>query len=260
MLWVEKPDVCASCHNVYPNNFCDAASYSSQACQTELSHPISIYLHTLHQFRNSTSMPFQAKLCTLTDLKYVHPPSERNPTTNILSFLKNSPPNASLAIGTSATIPPTPDSLQENSKFLKILHSVIRESATSDPFVQSQAQAYASTAGSFLGSGGAFFPQNRRQPRKTKRAGGTAGPGYGGGGGAGGGGAGGASAQGGAGGGGVGGYIHVSDMRNPPDYGRIAWPEDIFGSLEVDGQGNFVGEHGSYQESGTYRICTREGM
>lgn len=63
-----------------------------------------------------------------------------------------------------------------------------------------------------------------------------------------------------------GGWIHVSDTRNPPDWARVAWPEDIFGSLEVDGQGAFVepeqvGEAaGRYQESGTYRIVTREGV
>jgi hypothetical protein len=77
-------------------------------------------------------------------------------------------------------------------------------------------------------------------------------------------GAGGASSQGGAGGGGRGGYIHISDSRAPPDYGRIAWPEDIFGSLEVDGAGEFVvgddASVGNYQESGTYRIITKEGM
>lgn len=76
-------------------------------------------------------------------------------------------------------------------------------------------------------------------------------------------GAGGASSQGGAGGGGRGGYVHLSDSRAPPDYGRIAWPEDIFGSLEVDGQGGVVlGEDGRglYEVSGSYRVCTREGM
>jgi len=52
----------------------------------------------------------------------------------------------------------------------------------------------------------------------------------------------------------------VSDQRNPPDYGRTAWPEDIFGSLEVDGQGNFISNGESYQESGTYRMVTREGI
>lgn len=61
------------------------------------------------------------------------------------------------------------------------------------------------------------------------------------------------------GGGGRGGWIHVSDQRNPPDFGRVAWPEDIFGSLEVDGQGQFV-DGGQFQESGTYRMVTREGM
>jgi hypothetical protein len=57
-----------------------------------------------------------------------------------------------------------------------------------------------------------------------------------------------------------GGWLHVSDSRNPPDWGRIAWPEDIFGSLEVDGNGRFAGGDGSYQASGTYRVITREGM
>lgn len=71
----------------------------------------------------------------------------------------------------------------------------------------------------------------------------------------------------GAGGKGRGGWVHVSDLRAVPDFGRIAWPEDIFGSLEVDGEGQFVegdggmGEgRGRYVESGTYRIVTREGM
>ena len=112
----------------------------------------------------------------------------------------------------------------------------------------SQAAAFASNAGSTLGSGGAYFPQSRKK-----------GTGYGGGGGTGGDGAGGASSQGGAGGAGKGGHIHVSDTRNPPDYGRIAFPEDIFGSLEVDGEGNFVDGNGHYQESGSYRMLTREG-
>lgn len=56
----------------------------------------------------------------------------------------------------------------------------------------------------------------------------------------------------------MGGWIHVSDMRNPPDFGRIAWPEDIFGSLEVDGRGRIV--EGSWQDSGSYRVVTREGV
>ena len=108
----------------------------------------------------------------------------------------------------------------------------------------------ASTSGSSLGSGGAFFPQQQKR-RGTP---------YGGGGGTGGDGAGGASSQGGAGGGGRGGYIHVYDERHPPDFGRIPDPEDIFGSLEVDGEGKFVDGHGRYQNSGSYRVVTRDGL
>jgi hypothetical protein len=52
----------------------------------------------------------------------------------------------------------------------------------------------------------------------------------------------------------------VSDERRPPEWGRIADPEDIFGSLEVDGEGRFVGGDGGWQDSGTYRVVTRDGM
>ena len=52
----------------------------------------------------------------------------------------------------------------------------------------------------------------------------------------------------------------MSDLRKIPDFGRIAEPEDIFGSVEVDGNGKFVDGTGRYQESGTYRVCTNEGI
>lgn len=115
----------------------------------------------------------------------------------------------------------------------------------------SQAQALASSSGSSLRSEGVLFPGQRQKSRTIN---------YGARGGIGGDGAGGASSQGGAGGGGRGGYIHVYDLRNPPDYGRIPWPEDIFGSLEVDSDGNFVDVNGRYQNSGTYRMVTRAGL
>ncbi|KAK3170582.1 hypothetical protein OEA41_002663 [Lepraria neglecta] len=178
-------------------------------------------------------------------------PDERSINSHILTLLSYSPPKPELAVGTTTKLPPTPDSFTENHKFLDILQSVIAESANQDQNVISQAQAMASTSGSSLGSGGAFFPQQRQKRRGTN---------YGGGGGTGGDGAGGASSQGGAGGGGRGGYIHVYDERHPPDYGRIPDPEDIFGSLEVDGQGNFVDGHGVYQRSGSYRVVTRNGF
>ncbi|MCJ1416945.1 hypothetical protein MMC32_003284 [Xylographa parallela] len=189
---------------------------------------------------------------TLQDNPHIYVfPDERSLNNHLLTLLSTSPPNADLAIGSTSQLPPTPDSLLENPKFLSILHSVLAKHAHEDPYVISQAQAMASTSGSSLGSGGAFFPQQGQRRR---------GSGYGGGGGAGGDGAGGASAQGGAGGGGRGGFIHVSDTRSPPDYGRIAWPEDIFGSLEVDAEGNFVDGAGNYQNSGSYRVITRDGI
>lgn len=187
-------------------------------------------------------------------MQYVHEQLEAKPRSYLLSFLPTTPPNSSLAIGTSTTNPPTPETLTENPEFFKLLHWTIKEHAAQDPDVQAAAAMYASQAGSALGSGGVFFPQQKQRKRRASNQ--T----YGGGGGAGGDGAGGASSQGGMGGAGRGGYIHVSDQRNPPDFGRVAWPEDIFGSLEVDGEGNFSDGHGRYQEAGTYRACTNEGV
>lgn len=173
---------------------------------------------------------------------------------HILSLLPTNPPKPNLAIGTTTEIPPTPASLTENNRFLDIVQTVIGIHAHKDPDIISQARAMASSGGSNLGSGASMFPSQRRQ-RSARQ-----GPSYGGGGGAGGDGAGGASSQGGSGGGGRGGHIHVYDYRHPPDYGRIPDPEDIFGSLEVDARGEFVDGHGRYQRSGTYRLCTRDGM
>ncbi|KAK5131695.1 hypothetical protein LTR08_000749 [Meristemomyces frigidus] len=194
---------------------------------------------------------------------YIHPLPSTTPTkSHLLSLLPTTPALPSLALGTTPTLPPTPDSLTENPNFLRILHAVIKAHAPQDPDVLAQAAMYASQAGSALGSGGAFFPQQRQQRGKRDVWGKKA---TGGGGGSGGDGAGGASAQGGMGGAGRGGYIHVADQRNPPDFGRVAWPEDIFGSLELDGKGEFVGDEeaggvGRYQEAGTYRMVTHEGI
>ncbi|KAK7975668.1 hypothetical protein PG989_014131 [Apiospora arundinis] len=162
---------------------------------------------------------------------------------HLLTYLDTNPPSQRLAIGSSTANPPTPQSFSENHEFLSILNEVLAKHAAQDPQLQSQAQAFAGPGGATLGSGGVFFPQQRRKGR---------GAGLGGGGGAGGGGGGGASAQGGAGGGGMG-----ATCETPPDYGRIAWPEDILGSIEVDGTGQIVGE---FQPSGTYRIITNEGI
>jgi hypothetical protein len=146
--------------------------------------------------------------------------------------------------------------LKENHEFVNILQWVIKDNAVNDPEVQASAAMFQSQAGAALGSGGVFFRQQGGQKDRMGRGSRQ----YGGGGGAGGDGAGGASAQGGMGGAGRGGFVHVSDQRNPPDFGRVAWPEDIFGSLELDGEGKFVDGTGRYQVSGTYRIMTNEGI
>ncbi|KAF2260464.1 hypothetical protein CC78DRAFT_571167 [Lojkania enalia] len=148
---------------------------------------------------------------------------------SLLSLLPTEPPMPSLAIGTAISLPPTPENFTENHNFLGILQSVLYAFAAHDPEAKQQAAVFAAPGGLNLGGEG----------------GSGAGP---------------SSAQGGMGGANRGGWIHVSDQRNPPDWGRIAWPEDIFGSLEVDGKGRFVRDGGNYQANGTYRIVTREGI
>lgn len=162
---------------------------------------------------------------------FPHPVNSR---AHVLSFLPTDPPTSDLAIGETDTIPPedNPRAFRENSKFLQIMYSVLAEQSCNDPQVKGQAAAMASSSGATL----------MQVDRRTTT--GSAG----------------ASAQAGAGSGGQGGFIHVSDNRHPPDFGRIAEPEDIFGSLEVDGNGAFTDGHGRFQESHTYRVCTRDGV
>lgn len=171
-------------------------------------------------------------------------PSEGPTSSHILSLLPSKPVNPNLAIGVTTKLPPTTDSLTENPKFLDILQDVFAKYAHKDPDAQSQAQVMVSTSGANLMSGGVLLTGNRGK-RRRKEMGDSSG---------------GASGQGGAGSAGRGGWIHISDTRRPPEYGRIAWPEDMFGSLEVDGAGQFVDGNGNYQPSGTYRIVTRDGI
>lgn len=163
--------------------------------------------------------------------QYVFPdPVSRD--NHILSLLPTTPPTPSLAIGTSRRNPPSPDSFTENPRFLPIVHAVIAENAHLDPGVQSQAAVMISSSGASL------FQPVRRQ--KTGSSG--------------------ASDQGGHGSTARGGWVHISDMRRIPDFGRIADPEDIFGSVEVEGDGTFTDGTGNYQQSGTYRIVTNDGI
>ncbi|EAW24834.1 uncharacterized protein NFIA_103220 [Aspergillus fischeri NRRL 181] len=160
-----------------------------------------------------------------------------------LSLLSSEPVNPKTAIGVTSKLPPSTDSFRENPNFLEILQEVISEYGHKDPDAISQAQVMVSTSGANISSGGVLMAgQSSRRRRESKDS------------------SGGASGQGGVGSAGRGGWIHVSDSRRPPEYGRIAWPEDIFGSLEVDANGKFVGDNGNYQPSGTYRIVTRDGI
>ncbi|KAJ6083887.1 hypothetical protein N7486_010687 [Penicillium sp. IBT 16267x] len=171
-------------------------------------------------------------------------PSDGAAGSHILSLLPTEPVNPDLAIGTTTKLPPTTDSFRENPTFLDILQEVFSKYAHEDPEAQSQAQVMVSTAGANLYSGGVLTGHRRKSKRRADMGDSS----------------GGASGQGGVGSAGRGGWIHISDSRRPPDYGRIAWPEDIFGSLEVDSEGHFVGGDGNYQPSGTYRIVTRDGI
>ncbi|CAI2174382.1 12194_t:CDS:2 [Funneliformis geosporum] len=53
------------------------------------------------------------------------------------------------------------------------------------------------------------------------------------------------------------GWLHVADARDPAPWGRIPYPEDIFGMIQVI-DGKIV--HGSYQPMPTHRIVTAKGL
>ncbi|KAF8253503.1 hypothetical protein K440DRAFT_252949 [Wilcoxina mikolae CBS 423.85] len=159
---------------------------------------------------------------------YVHPQGN----SFLLSLLPIHTPR--LSLGTTTSLPPTPETFTENPVFLPILHRLLRQHAANDPIVQSDALQFASPAGASL------FGKNNA--RRAKREGG----------------AGGANYQGGSGGGGVGGWLHVYDQRGIPVFGRIAETEDIFGSLLVDSNGKV--KEGEWEENRMYRLITGNGV
>jgi hypothetical protein len=151
-------------------------------------------------------------------------PESENSGTHILTFLKTIPPTRDLSIGTTTALPPTPKSFTPNPKFLPILNSVLSQSVFDDPDVQNQAYGFAASTSSQI-----LSTQRRKGGKRNVNAA-------------------------------VGGWLHVSDNRKPPDWARIADPEDIFGSVMVDGTGKLVRDAGTWSESGTYRIVTNDGM
>ncbi|CAK7211729.1 hypothetical protein SBRCBS47491_001214 [Sporothrix bragantina] len=149
------------------------------------------------------------------------------PPSYLLSYLDSSSPSAATAIGTTTKLPPTPRSFVANERFMTILNDVLHKYAAQDDGLKAQALAFAAPGGTIFSNAGASHHGSS------------------------------SSTQQGSGGGGVGGWVHLSDMRNPPDFGRIAWPEDIFGSVEVDSTGTLLN---NFQPSGSYRILTNEGI
>ncbi|KAK2865196.1 hypothetical protein FQN49_003813 [Arthroderma sp. PD_2] len=164
------------------------------------------------------------QLSTLSNNPHIYAFPSPSGTGHTLSLLSTSPPTPALAIGTTttSTLPPTPNTFSPNPQFVSILDTVLAEHACQDPDTLSAAHVMASTSGANLFS---------RMHGKAEGAGSA----------------------------GRGGFIHIADSREPPEYGRIPSPEDIFGCIEVDGQGNIEGK-GNYQSSGTYRIVTRSGI
>ena len=138
--------------------------------------------------------------------QYVFPNEKSDNQSHVLSLLPNEPTNPNQAIGTTTKLPPTPESFTENPNFLKTLQDVVAKHAHEDPDAKSQAHVMASIAGANLSSGGVLMTGQRARRRRGAADS-----------------SGGASGQGGAGSAGKGGWIHISDSRRPPEYGRIAW-------------------------------------
>lgn len=108
---------------------------------------------------------------------------------------------------------------------MPIVHEVLREEAHKDPVVQTSASAFIAASQSSL----LHVRHNRRMDQQQ-----TSPPAP------------------------SGGFIHISDTRAPVEWARIADPEDIFGSVRVEGDGSVV--EGSYDEGGMYRVCTTQGV
>ncbi|KAI8362753.1 hypothetical protein BD560DRAFT_333865 [Blakeslea trispora] len=53
------------------------------------------------------------------------------------------------------------------------------------------------------------------------------------------------------------GWLHVGDERNPPPWGRINFPEDIIGSVQLQ---NGTIKEGTYEPMPTHRMVTNNGL
>ncbi|KAI8064865.1 uncharacterized protein B0P05DRAFT_554671 [Gilbertella persicaria] len=53
------------------------------------------------------------------------------------------------------------------------------------------------------------------------------------------------------------GWLHIGDERNPPPWGRINFPEDIIGSVQLE-EGKI--KEGTYEPMPTHRMVTNDGL
>ncbi|KAI7852809.1 hypothetical protein BDC45DRAFT_512601 [Circinella umbellata] len=52
-------------------------------------------------------------------------------------------------------------------------------------------------------------------------------------------------------------WLHIGDERNPPPWGRIPYPEDIIGTVFIEGG---VIQPNTYQPMPTHRLVTSNGI
>ncbi|KAK6530284.1 hypothetical protein TWF694_003646 [Orbilia ellipsospora] len=186
---------------------------------------------------------------TLKENPNIHIHQNPDSKTYSLSF-SSTPKSPSQPLGTTTTIPPTPQTFTENPKFRQILMKVVSSHAVNDPEIIFEAYG---TWGAAMGVKQTMDKSLRRDRKLHTDFAGT--PSH-------------TSSdtvkeeEGGKGEGGdttpIGGFHHVVDRRTPY-YGGMRIPEsqDILGSLQVDGTGKLLG---GFVECESYRIVSGDGV
>ncbi|KAF3932154.1 hypothetical protein ABW20_dc0108208 [Dactylellina cionopaga] len=174
------------------------------------------------------------------DKIYIHPIV--NTSTYLLSYLQTTPPNPSLALGSTPVIPPAPSTFTPNNGlFREILMATLQEHAAHDPDLINEAFA---GWGATMGVKKSVEREMRRDWKlhnhntssSTSESTGSSGD----------------STT-------PGGFWNIVDRRSPY-YGGMRVPEiqDIFGSIHVKADGALV--DGTFVECDSYRVLTRDGM
>ncbi|KAK6500321.1 hypothetical protein TWF481_010665 [Arthrobotrys musiformis] len=167
---------------------------------------------------------------------YIHP-SPSTPQVYTLTYLPTTPPSPKLAIGTTTTLPPTPQTFTENPHFRTLLMDTLSKHAHKDPDLINEAYGTWGAAMGVKSSVSKGLKRDRKlhteststpsTPSKIDTSS-------------------------------IGGFHHVVDRRTPY-YGGMRIPEsqDILGSLQVDGEGKLVG---GFVECESYRLVTADGV